>query len=133
MESVAIVVLADPVPAQFPRLHHVWLDAGYNGQGKGKDWIEHTLGWSAEIVRHPPRYTKVWVPNDIPPDQIDWSQYMPPPGFQVLPRRWVAERTCGWQSQARRLSKDHELICATSEAMICVCMIRPMLRRLTRR
>ena len=28
----------------FPRLSHLlWLDAGYNGTGKGKDWAEKTL------------------------------------------------------------------------------------------
>ena len=97
--------LADPVPAQFPRLSHVWLDAGYNGRGKGKDWIEQTLGWSAEIVQHRPRYKKVWVFEDLPDDQSDWSNYLPPPGFRVLPRRWVVERTFAWQAQARRLSK----------------------------
>jgi len=52
------LLLADPVPTQYPRLSHVWLDAGYNGRGKGKDWIETTLGWSAEIVKHRPRYKK---------------------------------------------------------------------------
>jgi putative transposase len=127
------LLLADPVPAQFPRLSHVWLDAGYNGRGKGKDWIESTLGWSAEIVKHRPRYKKVWVFEDLPDDQIDWSKYLPPPGFRVLPRRWVVERTFAWQAQARRLSKDYELLCSTSEAMIYVCMIRLILRRLTRR
>lgn len=127
------LLLADPVPAQFPRLAHVWLDAGYNGKGKGKDWIEATLGWSAQIVAHPPRYKKVWIFEDVPDDQIDWSKYLPPPGFRVLPRRWVVERTFAWQAQARRLSKDYELLCASSEAMIYVCMIRLLLRRLTRR
>jgi transposase len=58
------------------------------------------------------------VPNDIPPEQIAWSQYLPPPGFRLLPRRWVVERTCAWQSQSRRLSEDYELLCSTSEAMI---------------
>jgi transposase len=127
------LLLADPVPAQFPRLGHVWLDAGYNGRGKGKDGIESTLGWSAEIVKHRPRSKKVWVPNDIPPEQIDWSKYLLPPGFRVLPRRWVVERTFGWQTQARRLSKDYELLCSTSEAFIYVAMIRLMVRRLSRR
>jgi putative transposase len=104
------LLLADPVPTQFPRLSHVWLDAGYNGRGKGKDWIERTLGWSAQIVAHPPRYKKVWVFEDLPDDQIDWSKYLPPPGFRVLPRRWVVERTFAWQSHARRLSKEYELL-----------------------
>jgi putative transposase len=126
------LVLRSGVRTQFPRLRHVWLDAAYNGKGKGKDWIEQTLGWTAQIVQHPPRYKKVWVPNDIPPNQIDWSKYLPPPGFRVLPRRWVVERTFAWQGQQRRLSKDYERLCATSEALIYVTMIRLMLRRLAR-
>ena len=126
------LLLADPVPTQFPRLHHVWLDAGYNGTGKGKDWIEQTFGWSAQIVQHRPRYKKVWVPNDLPRDQIDWSKYLPPPGFRVLPRRWVVERDFAWLGQNRRLSKDYELLCTTSEALIYVAMIRLMVRRLAR-
>jgi transposase len=68
------LVLHESITTDFPRLHHVWLDSAYNGKGKGKDWIEQTLGWSAQIVAHPPRYKKVWVPKDIPPDQIDWSR-----------------------------------------------------------
>jgi putative transposase len=127
------LLLADPVPIQFPRLRHVWLDAGYNGRGKGKDWVESALGWTAEIVKHRPRYKKVWILGDIPDDQIDWSRYYPPPGFRVLPRRWVVERTFAWQGQNRRLSKDYELLCPTSEAVIYVAMIRLMLRRLARR
>jgi len=126
------LVLQGGVRTQFPRLRHVWLDAAYNGKGKGKDWIEQTLGWTAQIVQHPPRYKKVWVPNDIPPEQIDWSKYLPPPGFRVLPRRWVVERTFAWQSQQRRLSKDYERLCVTSEALIYLAMIRLMLRRLAR-
>ena len=59
---------------QFPRLRQVWWDAADTGKGKGKDGIEQTRGGSAQIVSHPPRYKQVWVPNDIPPDQIDWSQ-----------------------------------------------------------
>src|SRR5262249_56773983 len=43
------LLLREPIPAQFPRLRHVWLDAAYNGKAKGKDWIERTLGWTAEI------------------------------------------------------------------------------------
>jgi transposase len=122
------------IRSRFPRLRHVWLDAGYNGKDKGKDWIERTSGWSAEIVAHPPRRKQVWAPTDVPADQIDWSKYgWVPPGFRVLPRRWVVERTFAWQSQSRRLSKDYERLCRTSEIVIYVCMIRLMLRRLTRR
>ena len=127
-----LLLPSETIHTQFPRLQHVWLDAGYNGKGKGKDWIERALGWSAEIVKHRPRYKKVWVFEDLPDDQIDWSKYLPPPGFQVLPRRWVVERTFAWQGQNRRLSKDYELLCTTSEAFIYVAMIRLMVRRLAR-
>jgi putative transposase len=126
------LVLHESLTTDFPRLRHVWLDSAYNGKGKGKDWIEQTLGWSAQIVAHPPRYKKVWVPKDLPPEQIDWSKYLPPPGFRVLPRRWVVERTFAWQGQQRRLSKDYERLCSTSETLIYLAMIRLMLRRLAR-
>jgi putative transposase len=127
------LLLSGAIGTHFTRLRHVWLDAAYNGAGKGKDWIEQTLGWSAEIVAHPPRYKKVWAPTDIPPAQIDWAKYgWLPPGFRVLPRRWVVERTFAWHGQNRRLSKDYERLCTTSETLIYVAMIRLMLRRLTR-
>lgn len=51
-------------------------------------------------------------------------------GFQLLPRRWVVERTFGWLCQSRRLSKDYERLCETSEALIYLAMTRLMLRRL---
>ena len=126
------LLLADDIPTRFPRLRHVWLDSGYKGKNKGKDWIERTLGWSAQIVAHHRRPSKVWIFDDLPEDQIDWSQYLPPPGFRVLPRRWVVERTFAWQGQNRRLSKDYERLCTTSGALIYIAMIRLMLRRLAR-
>jgi putative transposase len=52
-------------------------------------------------------------------------------GFQVLPRRWVVERTFAWLGRYRRLSKDYERLCATTETLISIAMSRLMLRRLT--
>jgi transposase len=127
------VLLRAPQSGPVSRLRHVWLDDAYNGKGKGHNWIEHTLGWTAPIVAHPPRRKTVWVPGDIPPEQIDGSKYGPPPGFRVLPRRWVVERTFACHGQQRRLSKDYERLCTTSEALISVAMSRLMLRRLARR
>jgi transposase len=105
---------------------------GSHGRGKGKDWVEQTTGWRVETVKAIQRWKRYWVPNDIPKDQIDWSQYLPEPGFHVIPRRWVVERTFAWLLHQRRLSRDDERLCATSETWIYLTMIRLMLRRLAR-
>jgi putative transposase len=51
-------------------------------------------------------------------------------GFQVLPRRWVVERTFGWMTRWRRLVRDYEVRLDVSAAMIHVSMGALMLRRL---
>jgi DDE family transposase len=43
MDRDGVMLLVEGAPAQFPRLRYVWLDAGYNGKGKGKEWIETRL------------------------------------------------------------------------------------------
>ncbi len=90
--------LLEQVEELFPRLSYLWLDAGYNGKGKGKDSVEKVLGLSAEVVRPPRRW--VWVPGGQEPP--------PRPVFTVLPKRWVVERTFSWIGQNRRMSKDYE-------------------------
>lgn len=53
----------------------------------------------------------------------------PPPdkaGFQVLPKRWVVERTFAWLGKFRRLSKDYETLTATSETWIYAAMVHLM-------
>ena len=51
-------------------------------------------------------------------------------GFEVLPRRWVVERTFGWLGRYRRLSKDYERLPTTSETFIYIAMTHLMLKRL---
>ena len=53
-----------------------------------------------------------------------------PTGFQVLPRRWVVERTFARIGRYRRFSKDYELLCESVESLIYLAMIRLMLARL---
>ena len=95
--------------SQFPRLRRVWADGGYAGQlqEKAKAWGK----WVLEIVK-----------------RSDKAQ-----GFEVLPHRWIVERTFGWLGRYRRLSKDYEVFTATSEAMIRLAMIRLMVKRLAAR
>jgi transposase len=48
-------------------------------------------------------------------------------GFKILPRRWVVERTLGWLTNYRRLSRNYECWTETSEAMVKMAMIHIML------
>ncbi len=117
-------------------LKHLWLDAGY--EGRGKRWAEECLGLSVEIVRCPPKpvpekvakiWATEWAKEGVKPD---WEKLLPRRRFQVLPRRWVVERTFSWLSRNRRMSKDYERLCATTEAFVYVAMTRLMVRRLAR-
>jgi putative transposase len=104
----AKLVLAALAAGGFPRLRLLWADGGY--RGKLVAWVQEHCGWLLQIVRRSDDVT----------------------GFQVLPRRWVVERTFAWLSRYRRLSKDYEYLTASSEAMIYVAMIHLMLVRLAR-
>src|SRR5215210_3800392 len=121
---------------RLPRLCHLWVDAGY--QGRGKEWVEKALGLSVEVVHRTPKPTqektaRVWAEEWSKEGwQIDWQRLLPQRGFEVLPRRWVVERTFSWLSQNRRTSKDYERLCTTGEAFIYVAMSRLMVRRLAR-
>jgi putative transposase len=99
-----------PLAHAFTRLRKIWADAIYNGDLAA--WLRNLRSRhriELELVKRNPE-TK---------------------GFEVLPRRWVVERTFAWLSFNRRLSKDYEMLPATSEAFIYVSMIKLMLGRLT--
>ncbi len=109
------------LPDRFPTVRHLWVDAGY--AGKTVEWVEQTLGLSVTVVRKPRRW--VWCPADQEPPPM-------PAGFQVLPRRWVVERTFAWLGRYRRLSKDYEALPETEEAWILLAMSSLMLARLAK-
>lgn len=44
-----------------------------------------------------------------------------------LPKRWMVDRACAWLDKCRRLSQDEEYLASSSEAMIRLAMIGPML------
>jgi putative transposase len=134
-----IKLLLEPASTGLTRLSHLWLDAGYTGQDKGAGWVQRALGWSAEIVRHPPkpapeevmmRWMKEWAKEGV---ELDPKKLLPQEGPRpFLPRRWVVERTFSWLGQNRRLSKDYERLPETGEAFIYAAMSRLMARRLAR-
>lgn len=90
------------------RLKLIWADGSYRGALIA--WIEKHFGWQLEVV-------------EKPKDQI---------GFQILPKRWIVERTFAWFVRQRRLARDYERLPETSEAFIYVAMIRLMVRRLAK-
>ena len=96
------------IKSTFSRLKLIWADGAYAGQLV--EWVKNTCGWLLEIVRR--------------------NQGVK--GFQLLPRRWVVERTFGWFGRYRRLSKDYEFQTDTSENMVLIAMIQLMVHRLTR-
>ncbi len=102
----------------------VWVDQGYTGTGQA--WIEEQLGWRVEVVRHSPR--REWMVH------LDGRVEKVPAraAFAVLPHRWKVERTFAWFLTNRRLVVDFDELPTSSEARLYLCMIRLMLRRLTR-
>jgi transposase len=95
--------------ARWWRRRLIWLDGGYK---------ESLFEWVKTIKR--------W--REVRLEQVKRSDRQK--GFAVLAKRWVVERTCGWLVKHRRLSKDYEAWCETSESMVYVAMIRLMLARL---
>jgi putative transposase len=133
-DRAAVPMLLAGAPEWFPRLGHLWVDQGYIGSGR--EWIERELGWSVEVVRHPPKPRGEWVPLGIgaDPRPFAWRRLLPErTGFRgMLPRRWAVERTFSWIGNSRRLSKDYERLCEIGEALVYAAMSRIMTRRLAK-
>ncbi|SEE75381.1 Transposase [Rhizobiales bacterium GAS191] len=93
----------------YPWLRHVFADGGYAGD-KLRDAMT-TLGqWTFEIIK-----------------RSDTAK-----GFELLPRRWVVERTFAWLGRCRRLAKDFEASIESAVAWILIAHIRRLTRRLGR-
>lgn len=95
--------------ARWPWLRHVFADGGYAGP-KLEGALRRIASFTLEIVRRPGGAK----------------------GFELLPRRWVVERTLAWLGRCRRLAKDWEKSIASAEAWITIAHIRILTRRLAR-
>jgi putative transposase len=93
----------------FPQIRLAWADGGY--AGKLIPWAKTALKLTVEIVRRP--------------DDLHT--------FQVLPRRWVVERTLAWITRHRRTVRDYERLPAHHETYVYWSMIMVMTRRLARK
>ena len=88
------------------RFKLIWADGAYEDIA---GWVKQHYGWRLEIVRRPPKAK----------------------GFQLLPRRWVVERTFAWLGRYRRLGRDYEHQTLSSEAIVYIASIHRMLRLLS--
>ena len=98
-------MILSAIRKRWPWIKHLFADSAYD-RGKLMDKAAY-LDFVVEVVR----------------------RIAAEPGFKVLPRRWVVERTFGWMTRWRRLVRDYEARLDVSEAMIHVAMGGLLLRR----
>ena len=92
-----------------PWLRHVFADGGYAGP-KLETALAQIGTWSLEIIK-----------------RSDSAK-----GFELLPRRWVVERTIAWLNRNRRLAKDVEATIESAVAWLMGASIKLLSRRLAR-
>jgi transposase len=93
----------------YPWLRHIFADGAYAGD-KLKDALSELGTWTFEIIK-----------------RSDTAK-----GFEVLPRRWVVERTFAWLNRCRRLAKDFEATITSAVAWVLIAHIRRLTRRIAR-
>jgi putative transposase len=127
-DTIGLVVLAKVTAANLADVH-----AGKQILTKLKEkpeLIERLLkifadgGYRGELVS--------WVLEELHADMEIVLNLAEQKGFQVIPKRWVIERTNAWITRNRRMARDYERLTETSEAFIYILMIRIGLRRLAR-
>jgi putative transposase len=106
-ERLGAVVVLNEAKSKLSRLKVVWVAQGYSGPNF-RHAVQQVCGQRARV------------------EVIERESKQ----FEVLPKRWIVERSFGWLNRYRRLSKDYELYTQSSEAMIYGSFIRLMTRRL---
>lgn len=104
----AVAVLAS-IRRLYPWLRHIFADAGYAGD-KLREALSALGRWTVQIIK-----------------RSDTAQ-----GFEVLPRRWVVERTFAWLGRCRRLAKDFEATIESATAWTLIAHVRRLTRVLAR-
>jgi putative transposase len=105
LAAYALMELVEERPELLEKVEVMWVDSGYDGDKFALSvWL--MIQAHVQVMRRTEKE------------------------FEILPKRWVVERTFGWFNQYRRLSKDYERLPEMSEAAIYAVMTRIMLRRL---
>ncbi len=104
----ALAVIAS-IRTLYPWLRHLFADGGYAGD-KLKTALAALGRWTIAIIK-----------------RSDTAL-----GFELLPRRWVVERTFAWLGRCRRLAKDFEATIVSAVAWVLVANIRMLTRRQVR-
>lgn len=102
-------MLLAEIVTRFPWLRHLFADGGYAGD-KLKDALAKIGKWTLEIIK-----------------RSDKAK-----GFELLPRRWVVERTLAWLNRNRRLAKDFEKTIASATAWLFIASVQLFTRRIAR-
>ena len=97
------------VAARYPMLRHIFADGGYAGS-ELREVLKASGRWTIQIVK-----------------RSDTAE-----GFEVLPRRWVVERTLSWLGRCRRLSRDWEKSIANAAAWVTIAHIQRVTRYLAK-
>jgi putative transposase len=114
--------LLEPLKDLFPRMSLLWGDSHYGGQLV--EWVKEHLRWDIQTVR------RLGTARDAKTIEGMSETQACKGGFQVLPKRWVVERSFAWITRWRRLTRDHEGLPQTSEAFIKISASRRMLSHL---
>ena len=91
---------------RFSRMRTAWMDGAYRGWFEA--WCAEHLGWQVAIPEHAQK----------------------PDGFQVLPKRWIVERSLAGRSRPRRLAREYEELPECSAAQVYLASVSLLLNRL---
>ena len=94
------------VKGKLTRLHVIWVDGGF--EHRIEEWTLEECGWRVEVVK-----------------RSEGKK-----GWELLPKRWIVERTLAWLGRFRALSKEYDYLPETSESRIYLAMSCLMLHRL---
>ena len=97
------------VVVRFPWLRHLFAEGGYAAD-KLRQALRRIGKWTVEIIKR----------SDVAK------------GFELLPRRWVVERTLAWLNRNRRLAKDFEQTIASATAWLFIASVQLLTRRIAR-